>query len=667
MIVPRIALLAAALTSTCSVVAFAPHTSTTCTIGRSQSRLSTTRASVSLDTPQNSEDVNTSSSSTSTNDNNNGAANNNNGPDMEAYSNGYATVFEELPYKECKPIDGKIPDDLIGTYFRSGPAMFTAGSIVPPKQSLVQPKTQPVPDGADMDRMVSHPFEGDGAILGVTFSAGATNTASTRFRFVRTAGFTNERKKGKRLYAAMDSTRELGPQAAMGLGNDLALPLYRHHLQPGLNKQRKNTSNSRAFYWGKRLITMWEGGLPYKLDGLALSTEGRSQLGGVLQETDPFGGKGVIDSKAQRALFYSVNQNPKSSDVTLYEFNENFRPVQEKGGKVQTSFSGFAMISDFGVTENYAVFVQPNTVANGMQYMFNKEPGKVVALEKGPSTLHLVARVTSSKPSKSFPIPTDGAAADAELQFCNAYEDDTGRVVLDAIRSDGSNLSGSSTAPKWPWASSLAQYTATTPKKSLWRYVVDPKSGVVEKELLSNLQCSFGVVNPAVSAQKHRYIYTTIGAMGSEVAPPQGIAKFDCETKETQTWMPNDNEFCGEPMFATRQGASQDEEDDGYILSVMYNGSAKESELIILAAKDIAAGPIARIPLGVAVPHGLFGCFTDAEEARWDGDTIDRRAKLADKMESKGNMWNEVKITAPVAGVRNWSRRLSQHDRCNGY
>ena len=199
----------------------------------------------------------------------------------------------------------------------------------------------------------------------------------------------------------------------------------------------------------------------------------------------------------------------------------------------------------------------------------------------------------------------------------------------------------------------MADYVATTPRKSLWRYTVNTKTGSVQKDEISNLQASFGVVNPAVSAQKHRFVYAAIGGMGSDVAPPQGIAKFDCETKETTTWMPQEYEFCGEPMFASKKGASDSiAEDDGYILSVLYNGKSQESEMIILDAKNIAAGPTARIPLGIRIPHGLFGCFTSAEEANWDAETIDRRAKLADKMESKGNMWNEVKSDFSGLGLR---------------
>jgi all-trans-8'-apo-beta-carotenal 15,15'-oxygenase len=139
--------------------------------------------------------------------------------------------------------------------------------------------------------------------------------------------------------------------------------------------------------------------------------------------------------------------------------------------------------------------------------------------------------------------------------------------------------------------------------------------------------------------------------LGADVAPPQGIAKLDIDTRQTEVWIPKEYEFCGEPMFASRENASP-EEDDGYILSVLYNGKSKESELIILRADAVAVGPITRLPLGMRVPHGMYGCFTNAEEANWSADEIERRAKLADKMESRGNNWNEVKSDFSGLGLR---------------
>jgi carotenoid cleavage dioxygenase-like enzyme len=235
------------------------------------------------------------------------------------------------------------------------------------------------------------------------------------------------------------------------------------------------------------------------------------------------------------------------------------------------------------------------------------------------------------------------------LQLINAFEED-GIVTFDAIRSDGKNAKGSKPV-SYPWASTMDDFEQTTSKKSLMRYTVNLGGDLVSKELISDLQCSFGVVNPAVSSQKHRYVYTTVGGLGTDVAPPQGIAKFDCEKQKSEKWIPKEYEFCGEPMFAARKNASP-EEDDGYILSVLLNGKTKESEIVVLRANAVADGPIARVPLGMRVPHGLYGCFTDAPEANWSAEEIERRSKLADKMESRGNMWNEVKSDFSGLGLR---------------
>jgi all-trans-8'-apo-beta-carotenal 15,15'-oxygenase len=567
--------------------------------------------------------------------------------DFEAYSKGYQTVFSELPSAECEATMGKIPSDLKGSYFRCGPAMFSAGSIPPPKTSIIQPRDgPPVPDGQNPERMVQHPFEADGGVLGVTFQ-GNGETATARYRYVRTIAFTNERRKGQRLYKAMDSTRELGPSIGDGLGNDLHTPLFRHHLLPGLNKFRKNTSNTRVVYWGKRLLSMWEGGQPYKMDGLALSTEGRSQLGGVLKEMDPLGCKMVIDPIKDRAVLYGVDQGSKRSEVTVYEFDNAFRLLEEEGGKVTQDLPGFAMISDMAVTENYSLFIQP-PVSTAFQFMVIREPGKVISVEKGPSTLHLVPRLGSDKSPKSIAIPFDGVV-EAEMQLINAYEDGS-KIILDAIRADGTRKQPGNTPSQWPWASSLEEYTQNASNKSLWRYEIDTQSGSISKELLSDVQCFFGVINPKQSTLRHSQVYMAIGGMGSDIAPPQGVGRFDTSTKTMDGWMPEAFEFCGEPMFAPKGNPTSD--DDGYILTVLFNGKTEQSEMVILKSTNIAAGPVARIPLGIGIPHGLHGCFTDSEEATWEGDEIMRRSKLADKMESRGNRWNEVKSDFSGLGLR---------------
>ncbi len=266
--------------------------------------------------------------------------------------------------------------------------------------------------------------------------------------------------------------------------------------------------------------------------------------------------------------------------------------------------------------------------------------------------LHIMKR-SSSGEMKTINIPTDGIS-DADLHFCNAYEEDDGKtIIFDAIRSDGAQIS--KTMSQWPWAQTLQDFAASSSKKSLWRYTVRPSENSVSREIITDTPTYFATTNPSINGQKYKFIYAAVGAMGKETAPPQGIAKINVDTKDLDAWFPEEYEFCGEPMFAPRKSDNEtpsNAEDDGYILSVLLNGKEKKSEIVILDAAKIQNGPIARVPLGVAIPHGLYGCFASSDECNWTAEEIERRAKLADKMESRGNMWNEVKSDFSGLGLR---------------
>jgi carotenoid cleavage dioxygenase-like enzyme len=93
----------------------------------------------------------------------------------------------------------------------------------------------------------------------------------------------------------------------------------------------------------------------------------------------------IIDSKRNRILFYGIDEEANGSTLDIFEFNSKFQPVKENGGAVQVKLPGLALVYDFGVTENFCVFVQPQLKVNGMQYMLNKEPGKSATLESQSS------------------------------------------------------------------------------------------------------------------------------------------------------------------------------------------------------------------------------------------------------------------------------------------
>ena len=316
--------------------------------------------------------------------------------------------------------------------------------------------------------------------------------------------------------------------------------------------------------------------------------------------------------------------------------------------------------------------------------------------------LHILKRRSDGGQVKTLKIPRDNEDennimpnTDAGLQFINAYQE--GKVItFDAIRPDGRDVANSKSNDgnkyRWPWAQSIEAYALTSSKKSLWRYTVDVSTGQITKRPLlsdtnNNLQLSFGVINPVDAGIKHKYLYANVGGnvqnkemkIGKQQLslPPQGIARVDCEDGNIEVWYPHEYEFCGEPMYAPRsldneggnsnidgeeQNKSKDQDESnstydirvrgGYILSVLYDGRREESDIIVLDADNIALGPIARVPLGISIPHGHFGCFASSSEARWTLEEIGRRARLADKMEGRGNMWNEVKSDFSGLGLR---------------
>ena len=93
---------------------------------------------------------------------------------------------------------------------------------------------------------------------------------------------------------------------------------------------------------------------------------------------------------------------------------------------------------------------------------------------------------------------------------------------------------------------------------------------------------------PSASIHLRQFISVAIGALGSKAAPPQGTAKIDTTSgAELQTWMPAEYDFCGEPIFAPSTAGESIEEDDGYIITILYNDKDSVSEMVILSANDL--------------------------------------------------------------------------------
>jgi carotenoid cleavage dioxygenase-like enzyme len=189
----------------------------------------------------------------------------------------YAPTTVESDANELTVVEGELPRDLFGAYFRNGPNAEFA-----PKNRY-------------------HWFDGDGMVHGIWFEDGKARYKS---RYVRTAGLTMERDKGEAIWPGV-----LGPF-------DFSLPLA----------PIKDTANTDLVYLGDQLFALWyESGALYALDPRTLETTGAEDFDGKLpirvsahSKVDPATGDFLFFSYGDRPPFmqYGVVRPDRSVHLT---------------------------------------------------------------------------------------------------------------------------------------------------------------------------------------------------------------------------------------------------------------------------------------------------------------------------------------------------------------
>ena len=187
---------------------------------------------------------------------------------MKSWQNGYATVQKET----VEALAGSLPLDIEGTFFRNGFGKFEIGKT-----------------SRSEGIRILHPFDADGLLSAVTMKDGK---GTYRHSFVRTKGFKLESK-----------TRQMSGRGTFG--NHKPTGWFGNFLSLGL----KNVANTSVMYWGKRLLALWEGGLPYKMEPDSLRTLQEYTFKGLLKKGDSFTAHPRICTHTNR-LIGTIQYNP---------------------------------------------------------------------------------------------------------------------------------------------------------------------------------------------------------------------------------------------------------------------------------------------------------------------------------------------------------------------
>ena len=140
----------------------------------------------------------------------------------------------------------------------------------------------------------------------------------------------------------------------------------------------------------------------------------------------------------------------------------------------------------------------------------------------------------------------------------------------------------------------------------LYRWRLNMVTGAVTEGPLDDLNIEFPMINPAWTGRKNRYAYSTL--LPSEIpATFDGLVKHDIQTGTFERWDYGPHCFGSEAPFAARPGAT--DEDDGWLMTFVTDTRDWSSTCQVFDARQIAAGPIAKVGLPQRVPAGFHATW----------------------------------------------------------
>jgi carotenoid cleavage dioxygenase len=200
-------------------------------------------------------------------------------------------------------------------------------------------------------------------------------------------------------------------------------------------------------------------------------------------------------------------------------------------------------------------------------------------------------------------MPRDGTNADvrwADVELCyvfhplNAY-DDGDRVVVDVTRHP-EMFNHSRTGPWEEQAPTLDRWT------------IDPVAGKVIEERLDDRPNELPRVDPRLVGRRHRYGYAAqLATVDDETEDFAGLLKYDLDRGTTEVHDVGPGRHAAEGTFVPAGEAAG--EDEGWVLSYVYDDTTDTSDLVIIDATDFAGAPIATVRLPQRVPYGFHGSW----------------------------------------------------------
>nr|WP_298894807.1 carotenoid oxygenase family protein [uncultured Altererythrobacter sp.] len=342
---------------------------------------------------------------------------------------------------------------------------------------------------------------------------------------------------------------------------------------PKTRSQLENSiANTHVIAHAGKILALAELNLPIEVTS-ELETVGPYRFGGKLNGNMTAHPK--VCAVTGEMMFFGYSMTPPF--LKYYRVASDGALVQE----TEIAVKGPTMMHDFCITGTRTVFLD-------LPVVFDLEERR-----KGG----LGIRHDDDYGARIGVMPRTGTSEDVqwfEIDPCYVYHtlnayDDGDEVVVEGCRMVGYMAKGMVKPP--------------VPVPYRWRLNI--ASGTVIETQIDDIGLDFPVVPDRLSGQRHRYGY--FAQFGDAAPTVDGFHKLEMATGQRQSHMLRNGRTGSEARFVPAASAAS--EDDGYLLSYVYDPGSATSELVILDAANLSDDPIARIHLPARVPAGFHGSW----------------------------------------------------------
>jgi carotenoid cleavage dioxygenase-like enzyme len=358
---------------------------------------------------------------------------------------------------------------------------------------------------------------------------------------------------------------------------------------PGLNildpevalDMTTSKANTHVIGHAGKILALEEGHFPYVLDA-NLETVGPTDFAGALKGS--FTAHPKICPVTGELLAFGYSALPPY--LTYLRVSADGRLVQSE----PITVGGPTMMHDFNVTEHYVIFMD-------LPAVFDLD----MAI-RGEMPIHW----DDNYPARLGVMPRNGNDASVvwyDIDPCyvfhplNAYEDGDS-IVIDVARM------------KHVWRDGPMDF----PSPMLHRWTIDTKSGKVLERQIDDHPADFPRVPDSRVGLAHRYGYLTgfdVGMSYADAADHRGtLLKYDQHTGARSKIDVGRGRHPGEAVFVPSAQAAH--EDDGYLITYVYDASTDRSECVVFDASTMNDEPIAAIELP-RVPFGFHGSWIGSD------------------------------------------------------